>query len=112
MLSNDTKLQRINEKLEQIGAKLQWCCYDLKTYTPGLINLRNYNSVYFVVEGYNLRLRTFVENNKVMFSLAEIPHVKFENYSQFNHFCLMIKTVKDILDSCNRYGLEVPKYIK
>ena len=35
MLSNDTKLQRINEKLEQIGAKFQWCCYDLKTYTPG-----------------------------------------------------------------------------
>ena len=110
MLSNDTKLQRINEKLGQIGAKLQWCCYDLKTYTPGLVNLRNYNSIYFVVEGYNFRLRTFVENNKVIFSLGEIPNIGFGNYSEFNRFFTAIRTIKDILDSCNKYGLEVPNY--
>ena len=83
MLSNDTKLQRINEKLGQIGAKLQWCCYDLKTYTPGLVNLRNYNSVYFVVEGYNLRLRTFVENNKVIFSVNELL-IKYPTFTRYS----------------------------
>lgn len=112
MLSNETKFNRINERLSEIGAKLEWACYDLKTYTPGLVNLRNYNSVYFVVDGYNLRFRTFVENNKVIFCLGEIPNIQFENYDSFRNFYIMIRKIKDILDACNRYELEVPKYVR
>lgn len=112
MLSNDTKLIRINEKLSIIGAKLEWACYDLKTYKPFLRNLKSPNSIYFNVEGYNVRLKVFMENNRIIFGLGEIPNIQFNNYDQFNHFYIMIKTIKDILDSCNRYGLEIPKYEK
>lgn len=110
MLSNETKLNRINERLSLIGAKLEFACYDLKTYTPRLVNINNSNSRYFVVEGYKLIFRTFVENNKVVFGLAYIPEMCFSNYEEFNHFFTLVKVIKDVLDSCNRYGIEVPKY--
>ncbi len=112
MLSNNTKLERINEKLYLIGAKLEWACFDLNTYTPTLINLNGPTSIYFSAEGYTFRLKTFVLNNKVVFTVGEIPNITFKHYEQFNRFCMMIKMVKDILDSCNKYELEVPKYLK
>ena len=110
MLSNETKLQRINEKLSLLGAKLEFACYDLKTYTPRLTNIKNPNSRYFTLYGYNLIFRTYVENNKVIFTLGYSPECAFDRYSDFNQFVTMIRTIKDIMDTCNKYELEVPKY--
>lgn len=113
MLSNDTKLKRINEKLKQYGLEMQWGCYDLKSYTPRLLQLYAEPLLYktYILYGIKLDVKV-VAQNRVKFCVQKINGIDSSKQTG-DWFELYVKYVKDIdsvINYCNSLSLEVPKY--
>lgn len=110
MLSNETKLYRINEKLATFNANLQFGCFDLKSYQPVLYNKYKDNRFYFgngLIQVW-FRLRTV--NNKVEIHISELGLVRFDKPEDFEFYMASLKELKQALDYCNNLGLEIPVY--
>ena len=110
MLSNETKLKRINDKLANFNAKLHFGCFDMKTYQPVLYNVYKDNHFYFgngLIQVW-FRLRTV--NNKVEIHISELGMIRFDKPEDFEFYMVALKGLKESLDYCNNLGLEIPVY--
>ncbi len=103
MLSLQTKVARANERLKVLGAKFDFGCGALKTYTPNLN--------YFVRPS---KLVCSVEN-KGGFAFFYIHSISvYNNYnadpSKFTEYIEDLKKVQAIMDYCNSLNIEVSMY--
>lgn len=113
MLSNETKLKRINEKLKEYGLELQFSCFDLKTYTPKLYKVQEEPLLFSVYQLYGVQLGVkVVGNNKVKFYVITINgvdgHKQTGNW--FELYVNWVKNIDSVINYCNNLSLEVPKY--
>lgn len=113
MLSNKTKLERINKRLEEIGIELRFDCYDLKTLTPKLYKNEEHsmNNAVYRLYGVRIGVRA-VGLNRVKFEVIDIQGVDGSKQSG-DWWELYVNKVKDIdalLKYCNNLCLEVPPY--
>ena len=112
MLSNETKLNRINERLFPYNLKLEFSCYDLKTYTPSLFFIDLHKSLYCERDGFCFKINVGVEKNKVVLYISKIFETDFSHYFGAINFLFILNSVKNDLKYCNSLGLEVPKYTR
>lgn len=113
MLSNKTKLERINKKLEILGLKLRFDCYDLKTLTPKLYKNDSYsmNNAVYKLYGIQIGVRE-VGFNRVKFEVIDIHGVDGSKQSGdwWKLYVNKVKEIDTLLSYCNNLSLEVPPY--
>lgn len=112
MLSNETKLERINSKLSKIGAKLEFACYSFETYTPTLKNIRKPNHALYELEGVKFLLGTRIVGNRVELRVRGLEQVEFVSYLEYANYNKKLQEIFKVIEYCNSLGLEVPEYTK
>lgn len=116
MLSDKTKLKRINERLEKMNLKLVFQCMDLKTYTPSLkiLDVKRNNGVMYPYMIDNVEVYVKVTNVQglVVFTVEQINTRRLFKANQFKDFLKNLNKLNDILDYCNNLGMVVPPYEK
>lgn len=112
MLSNETKLNRINERLRPYNLKLEMACYDLKTYTPTLFLIDRRQPIYCERDGFRFKISVKVERNKVVLYVSKIFETDFSYYLGMINFMFIMNSVKNDLKYCNSLELEVPNYVR
>jgi len=110
MLSNKTKLERINEKLGLFDLRLEFGCFDLQTYRPMLRGLNHIYSQFRNYNGVEVHIGYKVENNKVIFFVKEIKPHGFRNKEEFTNFVMRVQEIEKIMNYCTHLGLEIPEY--
>ena len=110
MLSNETKLERINSKLSKIGAKLEFTCYSFGTYTPILKNIRKPNHAWYEVDGIQFFLGVRPVGNHVELRIRGLEGVKFVSYLEYACYVRKLQEIFKIIEYCNNLGLEIPEY--
>ena len=110
MLSNETKLKRINEKLSLFDLRIEFGCFDLKTYRPLLRGVKYVYSSFRNYKGVETHIGWRTEGNKVIFYVKEIKPHGFSDENGFHNFAKVVGEIDKILSYCNNLGLEVPKY--
>lgn len=114
MLSNDTKLKRINEKLFQYGLKLEFGCFDLKTYTPILYKIQEEPVLYGTYRVYGIQLGAkVVGNNKVKLYVVNVTGIDGNKQSGdwFKLYVEWIENINGVINYCNNLSLVVPEYL-
>lgn len=107
MLTNETKLDRINEKLKEYGLNFSWASYNLQTYEP-LMTLIDPDS-FFLQMGININC--FIKNNVVRFYVSHIEGRTFTEEGCKNMVDYLKKLNSD-LDYCTNLKMKVPVYNK
>lgn len=111
MLSEDTKLVRINEKLSKYNIRMSWASYNLRNYEPCLYKINSDNlGIYSIYEGIKFHITVRVENNRVIFFIDNLCDNIFQTPFSLKTFILILREISNDLDYCSRLGLIVPEY--
>ena len=125
MLSNETKLHRINEKLlNTFGCFIKFendfnISYKPRFYNSlggmdGIKAKNDFDGSVFEIKGHFLirvRLNLEVRHNRVFIVVTGVSKKEFTDSNGFERYMTAMKKVQCAVDYCNSLGLEVPKKI-
>lgn len=113
MLSNKTKLERINFRLKEYGLKLEFACYDLKKYEPILSVYSAFEYAVYKLYGIKMGVKV-VDNNIVKFYVKEVHGADCVNKNDdwFLSYKRYVDKIYMLLEHLNNFKLEVPEYKK
>lgn len=123
MLSNDTKLSRINEKLlNTFGCFIKFendynISYKPRLYRSlggldGIKSRGDYDGSVFEVKGHSflrVRIKVEVKGSRVFLVVTGVGKKEFTDNTGFNRYMNGLKKVQFVVDYCNNLGLEVPR---
>ena len=103
----------VMEKLNKIGIDMKLIVKEnnnCKSYSPILLNKKDNTNIYNV-NGLKVMLSCFVNSNNIIkFGISKIYFKKLNGYKEFAYFLDTLNNIKEILDECSEFFLEIPEY--
>lgn len=110
MLSNETKLYRINEKLKPFNCHIEFGCFDLKTYKPCIYVNDKTTPICFGKYHYPVELGLNIIGKKVYLYIRKLYPVNFATSHEYRFYFDSLKDLNKVIEYIESIGLEVPEY--
>lgn len=110
MLSNETKLYRINEKLKPFNCHIEFGCFDLKTYKPCIYVNDKTKPISFGNYHFPVDLGLTVRSNKVYMYIRKLCPVNFTSAPEYWFYYECLKDLSKVIKYIDIIELEIPDY--
>ena len=110
MLSNETKLYRINEKLKPFNCHIEFGCFDLKTYKPCIYVNDKTKPISFGNYHFPVDLGLNVIGKKVYLYIRHLYPVNFTSAPEYWFYFECLKDLNAVIKYIDTIELEIPEY--
>lgn len=110
MLSNETKLIRINEKLKPFNCRIVFGCYDLKTYKPIIYANDKTKPISFGNYHFRVDLGLNIICKKVYLYIRHLYPVNFATLPEYWYYFECLNDLNAVIKYIDTIELEIPDY--
>lgn len=110
MLSNETKLYRINEKLKPFNCHIEFGCFDLKTYKPCIYVNDKTKPISFGNYHFPVDLGLNIVGKKVYLYIRRLYPVNFSTAPEYWFYFECLKDLNAVIKYIDTIELEIPDY--